>query len=209
MALPERTSGLYRLITFPFFYKTFMRFLGAESARERLLRDWYKPTNEMDILDIGCGPGVMAPLVKSRSYLGVDINSAHIESAQQNFGNTSVSFRQGAAQDLLPRLSKSFDLIICSGFLHHVDDAGVAQILQAAQSALRPGGYVVIVEPVYLPKQRWIARQMKSWDSGQHIRTASHWRAILPEQLIEERISGDLLNIPYDHIWFKLGSKAS
>lgn len=203
--ISEKTSGLYKLITLPFFYAGLQKALGATAARLRTVQDWIAPTPTSRILDLGCGPAPLVPLLQFSKYHGIDLNEDHVAHARGKYGSQTITFESGAAQDLVPALEGPFDRVICSGFLHHLPDADVIKLIDILTCKLSSGGYIASVEPVFLSKQRMIARGLKRMDNGQHIRTQEAWEALLMPYLKEQKITHDLLRLPYDHIWIKLG----
>lgn len=205
MSQEQKISGLYRIMTNAKFYTAFQNFLGAETARQTYFRDWVKTSPQSDVLDIGCGPGVMIPHIQYRSYIGIDLNAPHVNLARsQNFHN--AKFYVGAAQTVLPTLGGDFDAIFSIGFLHHLNDESVRELMHQIGHRLRPGGAAYFLEPVFLAQQRFLARKLKVNDSGQHIRNPMGYEALLSIHgcHLETRISHDLLRVPYDHFWGRL-----
>lgn len=201
----QRISGIYRLVTLPQFYEGFQNLLGASHARQRFFSEWVETATNKDVLDIGCGPGVALPYIYWNSYVGIDLNPSHIARAEALSAKDAV-FKVGAAQDVLPALDKNFDTILVIGFLHHLSDQNVEQLLDAALARLRPGGKAFFLEPVYVEGQNVIARKLNDLDSGQHIRTSDGYTSLLsrPGFRINSKISDDLLRIPYNHFWASL-----
>lgn len=205
LLLAEKTNGLYKLITNPTFYGGLQKALGATTARHRIVEEWFALTPSSRVLDLGCGPAPLLPLLQFSHYHGVDLNARHIEYARASYGSESVTFDCGSAQEIVPSLEGPFDRVICSGFLHHLSDKDVLDLIALLSTKLTPDGFIASVEPVFLPRQRLIAKTLKNIDSGQHIRQANAWESLLFPFLLEHRITHDLLRLPYDHIWLKLG----
>ena len=80
------------------------------------------------ILEIGCGNGNVARGIASMGYqvLGVDIDKESIREAQQNNSLPNLEFRAEAAEDL--KEYGSFDAIVCTEVLEHLDDPSVVWI---------------------------------------------------------------------------------
>jgi SAM-dependent methyltransferase len=205
----QRISGLYGLVTLPWFYEGFQNLLGATRARHRFFSEWVETDATKDVLDIGCGPGVALSHIAWHSYVGIDLNPDHIAHAEAR-GAPDAVFKVGAAQDVVPTLDQNFDVMLALGFLHHLSDESVRGLLDAALARLRPGGSAFFLEPVYVQGQHPIARKMKDLDSGQHIRTPEAYTALMsrPGYRLSSRISDDLLRIPYNHFWGRLARDA-
>jgi len=107
-----------------------------------------------DILEIGCGMGIMANMMAQKTksnILGIDLCVPFIEHAQKNFQRSNLSFavmdfnKPGDFND------RRFDYIIGNGILHHLyfhlDDA-----LITIKKLLKPEGKIVFLEPnIYNP----------------------------------------------------------
>jgi SAM-dependent methyltransferase len=98
------------------------------------------------VLEMGCGTGQLSLFLASadRSVIGADLSRPSLELARDaatRYGVRSVDFIETDLQ--APGLRRgAFDVVICSGVLHHTPDprASFAAVAQLA----RPGGVVVI-----------------------------------------------------------------
>lgn len=85
-------------------------------------------TNPKTVLDAGCGEGFVSHYLATRSgsmsITGVDLQPQAIEFAKKNFGE-SVTYRLGSLYSL-PFSDNSFDTVVCSQVLEHVDDVETA-----------------------------------------------------------------------------------
>lgn len=201
----QRISGVYRLVTLPQFYEGFQNLLGASNARRRFFSEWVDTDAASDVLDIGCGPGVSLSHISWNSYVGIDLNPGHIARAEA-FSAGDAVFKVGAAQDVLPTLDQTFDVMLVLGFLHHLNDESVECLLESALDRLRRGGSAFFLEPVYMKGQNPIARKLKDLDSGQHIRTCEEYSTLIsrPGFRMNSKISDDLLRLPYNHFWARI-----
>lgn len=121
------------------------------------------------VLDIGCGPGVLAPGATQAGarYTGVDASPRLIQTARRQHGSNG-RFLVGDARQLaqLPDLrAGAFDAAV---FLLSIQDMDpLEQVLRAAAWALRPAGRVVILmtHPCFrVPRQTgW------GWDEGRSL----------------------------------------
>jgi SAM-dependent methyltransferase len=101
----------------------------------------------------------------------------------------------------LPGEPGTFDLVLVSALLHHLDDGEATRMLERLCELLKPGGRLVTFDNVWLERQHPIARALNKFDSGLNVRFAADYRRLaegLPVS-IEEKLYRDLLRIPYDH----------
>jgi SAM-dependent methyltransferase len=198
--MSQRVSRLYRLITIPVLYKGLMAALGADRARRRLARELYRVPAGATVLDVGCGPGSIYPYLPPVEYTGIDLNARHIAHAKALYGD-KPRFVVGDVSGDLPGKPGTFDLVLVSALLHHLDDDEARRMLKRLCELLKPGGRLVTFDNVWLDGQNPIARALNKFDSGLNVRFAADYRRLakgLPVS-IEERLYRDLLRIPYDH----------
>lgn len=100
-----------------------------ESFYEKL-SEVIEETGCSTLLDAGCGEGfVVNFLAKEHPELkisGVDISETAIEYAKEHFGDDAV-FRTGSVYKL-PFSDNSFDAVLCSEVLEHLDDPNRAML---------------------------------------------------------------------------------
>lgn len=199
--MTERINSIYRLVTVPAFYSLFQNMLGAQSARRRLVRDYYDVHPRMRLLDLGCGPGDLFEFLPDVDYTGIDLNPKHIAAARRRHG-TGGTFINDDVANLTVEPDSRFDRIIFSGLLHHLDDVTAKNLVQACGRLLASGGRLIGHEPCYVDGQHPFARWMKDRDSGQDIREAEGYRSLFSEAggTLETLLLDDLIRIPYNHI---------
>lgn len=100
-----------------------------------------------DVLDIGCGSGALAKSLARDGFrmTGIDPNAAAI--AEANARVPGATFLTAGAE-ALPFARATFDAAIFLNSLHHVPVPAMQPALQEALRVLRPGGEVIIVEPL-------------------------------------------------------------
>jgi SAM-dependent methyltransferase len=172
-------SGLKRALTSPWIYEGFQRLIGAERVRRWLSKNFWVCPPGAKVVDVGCGPGdVLNYLPSDIDYWGIDISPSYIEQARRKYGSRG-QFLVGSAADMLaePRL-KGADLILCTGLLHHLDDAAADSVFRFAHETLAQGGRLLCYEPCYLRHQTWLSRWIMRRDRGQNIRTEEAWQQL-------------------------------
>src|SRR5690606_32422783 len=98
------------------------------------------------LLDVGCGPGMMAvPCIElGYDFFGVDLSEGMIaECVRRHAGNERAHFAIGRAQTLqFP--SALFDAVLCMGVLEYTSEADASRDLFEIARVLRPGGLLVL-----------------------------------------------------------------
>ena len=104
------------------------------------------------VLEIGCGTGNITQRMKraqpGAQLTGIDPDPRALTRAGRKFGNgAGVRFDRGYAQEL-PYADESFDRVLSSMMLHHLDDDVKAAAVAEAFRVLRPGGSMHVVDIV-------------------------------------------------------------
>ena len=95
------------------------------------------------ILDVGCGQGILAKMLKAqpyRQYLGIDISSEAIFEAQSRFGDGRTHFTISDAKEFVP--GELFDVIIFNECLYYLEEPDLL-LLHYAQF-LSPKGRMIV-----------------------------------------------------------------
>jgi predicted TPR repeat methyltransferase len=95
----------------------------------------------LDILDAGCGTGLVGALVRKRARRldGVDLSAAMIARAQER--GLYDALQQGNLVDILRDRPQTYGAIACAATLIHFGD--LRPVLEAAASALRDCGLMI------------------------------------------------------------------
>ncbi|MEV8319594.1 class I SAM-dependent methyltransferase [Streptomyces sp. NPDC059900] len=100
----------------------------------------------MNVLDAGCGPGVIAAAVADRgrgiTVTGVDIGSHRVAEARRNLGGKGTAVEADVRH--LPFADDAFDLGYCRLMLQFVPDVEAA--VRELCRVIRPGGTIVLYE---------------------------------------------------------------
>lgn len=203
--MAQRISNLYRLVTFPWFYSGLQSLLGGDRGTRRFVDEVIRAKPGMKVLDVGCGQGRLLQFLPDVDYTGIDLNPSSIEAAREIHGSRG-RFLVGDVSQGLPDTDSSYDLVILSAILHHLDSKHAIGLFGILVGLLKPAGRIVTIDNVWLPKQRSIAKLVNALDSGLNVRTPSEYVRLVEHVpvRVEQRIYQDLLRIPYDHFCMTL-----
>lgn len=183
ITIPLR-DGIKRLSQIPWVFDCLRWILegGYRQHRELLTRHFPRPPRR--ILDCGCGTGIYSNFFPSHSYVGVDISPIYIERAQACF--PEHRFRvMDATQLEFP--DNSFDAVIVSGVIHHLDRATTQRVLKEISRVLDPKGKLLVWEDV--PTQNplnLVGRIIHRLDVGEFIRPYNEYAKLLSDHFCIE-----------------------
>ncbi len=125
-------------------YDPIVKLLGGDKAR-RVLIDQAAIEAGHRVLDIGCGTGTLAVLIKREHpdvvIVGLDPDPEALARARRKAARAglSIQFDQGFG-DELPYPSGQFDRVISSFMFHHLPAEEKLKTLSAVHRVLKPGG---------------------------------------------------------------------
>jgi ubiquinone/menaquinone biosynthesis C-methylase UbiE len=133
------------------FYDPLVRLTVREGAFKTRLVDQAAVTGGMDVLDLGCGTGTLALMVAEREpgacVHGIDGDPAMLDRARVKAASlgAQAEFDHGFSSDL-PYDDASFDRVLTSLFLHHLDAGDKLRTLREVRRVLRPGGQLHVAD---------------------------------------------------------------
>jgi ubiquinone/menaquinone biosynthesis C-methylase UbiE len=147
---------------FLWLYDPLTRLLGAQKIF-RLFLDQaaIQPTHV--VLDIGCGTGTLAILLKrlhpTVEVIGLDPDPKALARAIAKAGRAGVTVRidRGFA-DALPYGDATFDRVFSSMMFHHVPRGDKARVLAEARRVLKPGGSLELLDIAPAGEDRMLGR---------------------------------------------------
>lgn len=106
-------------------YRSKNRLFWNEFIEKPAMLSLLKSVKSKRILDLGCGSGIHARLLKNRgaNIYGIDISPRMIEIAKANV--RGVDFRVGSVYEL-PYKSRYFDIVVSSYVVEHFEDLDAA-----------------------------------------------------------------------------------
>lgn len=116
-----------------------LRYRGPERVKEALETTGGLPPGGLDILDLGCGTGLMGEVLRpfARRLDGIDLSPGMIDKARER--GFYDSLRVAEMLEALAAESVSRDLVVAADALVYLGD--LMAVFRAAALALKPGGH--------------------------------------------------------------------
>jgi len=142
--------------------------------------------NDMQVLDVGCGGGILTEALarEAASAIGIDLAAASLSTARLHAESEglTVNYRLMPVEDLAAIEPTSFDVVTCMEMLEHVPDP--AAIVQACASLLKPGGWLFLSTLNRTPKAFALAIVGAEYLTGMIPRGTHDWnKFIRPAEL--------------------------
>ena len=166
------------------------------------LSEYVRPVLGEKVLDIGCGPGDILEDLPVVDYLGFDINPKYVQAAQKRFGRRGRFFCGDVGLTAIDQETASFDLVLATGVLHHLNDDHAVSLFKLARKALKPGARMLTIDGCFVRGQPKLARFVVSRDRGQYVREAAEYEKLAAQVFpqVKSSVRHDLLRIPYTHV---------
>jgi ubiquinone/menaquinone biosynthesis C-methylase UbiE len=142
------------------------------------IRAAVKPTTAMNVLDLGCGPGIVTAAIapEVREIVAYDLTPEMLDKAKkkgQEAGLKNVRFELGSAEHL-PFQEESFDAIVTRLTIHHFLDP--RPVMNEVVRVTRRGGKVVVADVVSSEKEDEAAlhNALETLRDPTHVKMLSH-----------------------------------
>lgn len=199
----EKSGILYNFLDLPMVYKSIQFLLRKFNTNRRLFNEIIEIKKNSIVLDCGCGPGTYRNYLNTNKYIGIDINSKHIDLAKKKYPEDQFFIQDLLKFESIP-ISK-VDSVILIGILHHLDDETCIKLLDSLYNKLSNVGEIFTLDPVYVQEQRIIAKYLASKDKGNYVREPKLYTELVSNQYkISSYVISDLLRVPYDHYFMKI-----
>ncbi|WP_230534602.1 class I SAM-dependent methyltransferase [Microvirga roseola] len=175
--MAQDVSGLRAVLSHPWVYNLSQALMGANRNRRWLQRDFIQAQPGERVLDVGCGTADILSVLPDVEYVGFDISEPYIRHARERWGDRGSFFAQHLDdRSLVPH--GRFDLVLATGFLHHLDDDEVRGLLALLATCLRPDGRVITVDPCFSKDQNPVAKFIISKDRGRNVRSPEEYEVL-------------------------------
>jgi 2-polyprenyl-6-hydroxyphenyl methylase/3-demethylubiquinone-9 3-methyltransferase len=106
--------------------------------------DGYSPVAGKQLIDVGCGGGILAESLALRgaTVTGIDMGEAPLAVARLHAleSGAALTYEQTTAEDKAAACPEVFDIVTCMEMLEHVPNP--ASVIKACADMVKPGGHV-------------------------------------------------------------------
>jgi len=193
----------------PIGYQLFQRANGAEKMRKIFTREYIRTQPGYSILDVACGTADIRPYLGfDVTYTGIDLSKSYISQNQKKYSRDhTTQFICINLNDYIASVkhTRTFDVILLMGILHHLNDKDAQDMLAALPTLLRPGGRAITLDGVFTPNLTTFERFLLRSDRGKFVRALDAWQALFSSCLPDATytIRKDLYYLPYNLIIFQ------
>ena len=157
-------------------------YLGMAAINKSLIEKYLPKKGNLKILDAGCGPGAMLPLLQEfGDVIGVDLSDNALKYAKKR-GNV----QKGDITELKFK-NNTFDLVVCMDVMYHTWVADENAALKEFNRVLKKGGVLLVREPAY----NW----MRGNEDKGSMTTRRFSKNVLQQKLIQNKF--EILKISY------------
>lgn len=166
-------------------YDTVIRVALNERAVKQQLIDQARIAPGMTVVDLGCGTGTLAIMVKQAHpdarVIGVDVDAKILDIARAKVAaaGVDVELRHGAVQDV-GLAAHSVDRVLTSLVLHHLTAEEKLSALRTLHATLKPGGELHVLDfgPPHNALMSLVSGPIRLFDG--HARTDDNFSGRLP-----------------------------
>jgi SAM-dependent methyltransferase len=173
-------------------YDPLLRWVMREGIFKRRLIEQAEVRGGHRVLDLGCGTGTLAVMLKRARpgavVVGLDADAKVLEIARAKAARAGVELLldQGMA-DQLPYPDGSFDRVLSSVMLHHLSTDNKRRTLAEVLRVLRPGGGLHVVD---FGPPRTLYSRLVALVAARSEEMAANVRGRLPEMFREAGFEG-------------------
>ena len=166
--MSQKTSGIHKIFSYPFFYSLTQKIMSGVSTRSFLVKDIISKNDK--VLDIGCGTAKIIESLPSVDYYGYDISKKYIDYAKKRYNSKRNRFFCKKFNTTEINKLPKFDFVLLFGIIHHLDDLEIHDLFFIIKKVLKKSGKLITCDPVFINNQNFIANFLIKKDVGENVR---------------------------------------
>jgi trans-aconitate methyltransferase len=180
-----------------FVYSSYQYLVGGIKARRLFVENNTQIKKGQKILDIGCGPGDILEFLPEVNYIGFDVDANYIKTAKEKYPH--YQFQCTDVKTFQLEDPQTFDIVVATGVLHHLNDDECKALFHLAKNALKPNGTFVSLDGCYIPNQNKISKFLIDNDRGEFVRTPEDYVSLAEDSFktITTSIEEKYFRLPY------------
>jgi len=107
-------------------------------------------TKEEEVLEFGCGTGVMVSaflLQEGYNMYGVDLDCPSVELGQKFYNENGLDGSRLMCKDIADLEDERFDTIIATEVFEHIEKEDIDAVIELINKKLKPGGQLIVTVP--------------------------------------------------------------
>lgn len=153
-------------------------------SQKKIIETEFNLNEYNNILDIGCGSGILSPLFNHKDYTGIDISKEYIDYAKKKY-KRNFEVMDAAA---LRFRDSSFNNILIFGLIHHLSDKDVKTVFCEARRVLNSKGKMLVIEDIPTVFHFNIfGKIVHYFDRGKYIRSLQQYNNLFSKCLFIEK----------------------
>lgn len=119
-----------------------------------LFRYHFESTRSLNILDLGCGDGIITKRIRDRypdnMFYLMDGSAHMLKKAKDNLSGDNVFFQQQTFEEYIdsPAEDRKYDFVHSANAIHHLDLHGKEKLYTKVYGEMRTGGMFINIDPV-------------------------------------------------------------
>jgi len=194
---------IYKILEFPIIYDFYQNSVTAKNTLNTVFKSFIETSEDLIVLDCGCGTSKYRNLIDAKKYIGLDYNPSYIEEAKSKFPNDT--FNVADLTKLQIQEYEKVDRIILLGVIHHLDDYESEILIDKLYNLLSENGIIYTLDPLFVSVKKLsdrIANFIASKDRGRHVRQEEEYLKLFSPEIknIKKTVFSNLLRIPFHHL---------
>ena len=198
---------IYKILEIPIIYDFYQNLVSTKTMWNTVFKSFIDTSEDLIVLDCGCGTSKYRELIEAKKYIGLDFNSSYIEEARSKF--TKDTFKVVDLTKLQTKDYEKVDRIILLGIIHHLDDIQSRVLLDKLYNLLTEHGVIYTLDPLFVNVEKTsdrIANFIASKDRGQYVREEKEYLKLFSYKIkkIDKTVFNNLLRVPFYHLGLRV-----